>query len=71
MKRKLIAELCGGFILISGVVFATNYDKIVETFFLGKGLDDTQAQNGYIANPDMDYIESNTTATDQITGITF
>ena len=69
MKRKLIAGLCGGFILISGVVFAANYDKIVETFFLGKGLDDA-AQNGYIANPDMDYIESNTTATDQITGIT-
>lgn len=69
MKRKLIAGLCGGFILISGVAFAANYDKIVETFFLGKGLDDA-AQNGYIANPDMDYIESNTTATDQITGIT-
>ena len=69
MKRKLIAGLCGGFILISGVAFAANYDKIVETFFLGKGLD-YAAQNGYIANPDMDYIESNTTVTDQITGIT-
>ena len=69
MKRKLIAGLCGGFILISGVVFAANYDKIVETFFLGKGLDDA-AQKGYIANPDMDQIGSNTTATDQITGIT-
>ena len=69
LKRKLIAGLCGGFILISGVAFAANYDKIVETLFLGKGLDDA-AQNGYIANPDMDYIESNTTATDQITGIT-
>ncbi len=42
---------------------------MIETFFLGKGLDDA-AQNGYIANPDMDYISSNTTATDQITGIT-
>ena len=69
MKRKLVAGLCGGFILISGVAFAANYNKIVETFFLGKGLDDA-AQNGYIANPHMDYIESNTTATDQITGIT-
>lgn len=69
MKRKLIAGLCGGVILISGVAFAANYDKIVETFFLGKGLDDA-AQNGYIANPGMDYVGSNTTATDQITGIT-
>lgn len=69
MKRKLIAGLSGGIILVSGVAFAANYDKIVETFFLGKGLD-SAAQNGYIANPDMDYIASNTTATDQITGIT-
>lgn len=69
MKRKLIAGLCGGFILISGVAFAANYNKIVETFFLGKGLDDA-VQNGYIVNPDMDYIASNTTVTDQITGIT-
>lgn len=69
MKRKLIAGLCGGIILVSGVTFAANYDKIVQTFFLGKGLDEA-AQNGYIASPDMDYIGSNTTATDQITGIT-
>lgn len=69
MKRKLIAGLCGGVILVSGVVFATNYDKIAQTFFLGKGLD-LAAQNGYIATPDMDYVGSDTTATDQITGIT-
>ncbi len=69
MKRKLIIGLCGGLILVSGVAFAANYDKIIETFFLGRGLD-SAAQNGYIANPDMDYIASNTTATDQITGIT-
>ena len=69
MKRKLIAGLCGGVILVSGVVFAANYDKIVETFFLGKGLD-SAAQNGYIATPDMEYMGSDTTATDQITGIT-
>lgn len=69
MKRKLIAGLCGGVILVSGVVFATNYDKIVETFFLGNGLD-SAVQNGYIANPDMNYVNSDTIATDQITGIT-
>lgn len=69
MKRKLIAGLCGGIILVSGATFAANYDKIIGTFFLGKGLDEA-AQNGYIANPDMNYISSNTTATDQITGIT-
>ncbi len=67
MKRKLIAGLCGGVILLSGATLAASYHKIVDTFFLGKGLD-TAAQNGYIANPDMDYIGSNTTATDEITG---
>ena len=33
MKRKLIAGLCGGVILVSGVVFAANYDKIVEVIY--------------------------------------
>ena len=69
MKRKLIAGLCGGIILISGFTFAANYDKIIETFFLGKGIDEA-AQNGYIANPNMNYISSNSTATDKISGIT-
>lgn len=69
MKRKLIAGLCSGIILVSGVALASNYDKIVETFFLGKGID-SAAQNGYIANSDMNYVESDTKVTDQITGIT-
>ena len=69
MKRKLIAGLCSGIILVSGVAFASNYDKIVETFFLGKGID-SAAQNGYIANSDMNYVGSDTKVTDQITGIT-
>lgn len=65
MKRKLVVGLCGGIILVSGVTFAANYNKIIRTFFLGKGLDDA-AQNGYIENPDMNYVNSNTTATDKI-----
>ena len=69
MKRKLIAGLCSGIILVSGVALASNYDKIVETFFLGKGID-SAAQNGYIANSDMNYVGSDTKVTDQITGIT-
>lgn len=69
MKRKLIAGLCGGIMLASGVVFASNYDKIVESFCQGKGID-SAAQNGYIANPDMNYVSSNTRVTDQIAGIT-
>ncbi len=69
MKRKLVVGLCGGIILVSGVTFAANYNKIIRTFFLGKGLDDA-AQNGYIENPDMNYVNSNTTATDKITDIT-
>lgn len=69
MKRKLVVGLCGGIILVSGVTFAANYNKIIRTFFLGKGLDDA-VQNGYIENPDMNYVNSNTTATDKITDIT-
>ena len=37
MKRKLIAGLCGSIILASGVVFASNYDKIFESFCQGMG----------------------------------
>lgn len=69
LKKKLIAGVCCGIILISGITFATNYDKIVGTFFLGKGIDEA-AQNGYIVNPNMNYINSTSTATDKISGVT-
>lgn len=69
MKRKLIAVLCGCFIFVSGVVLAGNYNKIISTFGLGKGVD-SAVNNGYIGNPNMNYIESNTTVTEEINSIT-
>lgn len=63
MKKKLIAGLCTGIALTSSVVFAANFDKIVASFGLGKGID-TAVQNGYISETNMDYINSNTNITD-------
>lgn len=58
MKKKIIVGLCTGCLLISGVAVATNLDKIEVRFGLGKGIDKA-VQNGYIAEPEMDYVESN------------
>ena len=61
MKKRIIATTCVGMILMSGVVFATNIDNIKNYFRgLGSGVD-TAIENGYVENPQMDYIESNTT----------
>lgn len=61
MKKRIIATTCVGMILMSGVVFAANIDNIKNYFRgLGNGID-TAVENGYVANPKMDYIESNTT----------
>ena len=61
MKKKIITVACAGIVFVSSVVFATNFNNIV-TYFSGldKGTQ-TAAENGYIATPNMDYIESNTT----------
>ncbi len=67
-KKKIIIGLCGSVMLISGVTLATHFDKIIETFGLGNGID-TAAQNGYIANPNMDPIPANTILTDKEKGI--
>ena len=58
MKKKIIVVLCTGCLLISGVAVATNLDKIEVKFGLGKGIDKA-VQNGYIAEPEMDYVKSN------------
>ena len=68
MRKKLIVGLCACFILASGVVLA-NYDKIIERFGLGKGID-SAVQNGYIATPNLNYIDSNTIVTDEIKSVT-
>ena len=61
MKKRIIATTCVGMILMSGVVFAANIDNIKNYFRgLGNGID-SAIENGYVENPEMDYIESNTT----------
>lgn len=50
--------------LIGGVAFATNYNKIMNYFGLGKGID-TAVENNYIEVPNMDYISSNSTLEDE------
>ena len=65
MKKRVIVTICTTVILVSGVVLANNIENIKK--FFGGGLDDgvqTAAENGYIANPEMNYIESNTTVAD-------
>lgn len=42
---------------MTGVVFATNYDKIMNYFGLGNGID-TAVKNGYIEEPNMNHISS-------------
>lgn len=42
---------------MTGVVFASNYNKIINYFGLGKGID-TAVEMGYIENPNMNYISS-------------
>lgn len=63
LKKKLIATICTGITLMSGVAFATNFDKIINSFNLGKGID-TAVENGYIAETDMEYLNSNSNVTD-------
>ena len=65
MKKRVIVTICTTVILVSGVVLANNIENIKK--FFGGGLDEgvqTAAENGYIANPEMNYIESNTTVAD-------
>lgn len=58
MKKKVIATVCGCLIVISGVVFATNSEKIINHFRgLGNGVE-SAAESGYIENPEMDFVNS-------------
>lgn len=70
MKKRIIAISMSCFILISGVTFAFNSEKIVNYIRgLGNGID-TAVENGYIAEPNMEYEKSSATATDEAKGIT-
>ena len=64
MKKKIIAGLCAGLTIMSGVVFATNFDKVIGDFGLGKGIKNA-VESGYVAETDMNYINSNTILTDK------
>lgn len=58
MKKRIITTACASIVLVSGVVCATNIENIKNYFV---GLDygiRTAAENGYIANPKMDYVKS-------------
>ena len=61
MKRKILATACASLVLVTGIVLATNIKTIqTQVRGLGKGID-TAVEHGYIANPEMDYQNSNTT----------
>ena len=67
MKKRVIATICTSIVLVSGVVLGTNIENIKR--FFGGGLGNaiqSAAENGYIANPQMDYIESNVTVSDDL-----
>ena len=58
---KSLATACTCCVLITGVVFAKDIVNIVKDFFLiNEGMDNA-IENGYIDNPNMEYINSNGT----------
>ena len=58
---KSVATACTCCVLITGVVFAKDIANIVKDFFLiNEGMDNA-IENGYIDNPNMEYINSNGT----------
>ena len=62
MKKRIAIVSTLSIFIISGVAFATNIENIKN--FFGGGLDEatqTAAENGYISNPEMDYMKSDTT----------
>ena len=68
MNKKIVAGLCGGIILISGVAFAMNFVRIKASFGLGKSVDKA-VEDGYIAEPEMDYVGVDTKTIDETNGI--
>lgn len=56
MKKKIIATVCASFVLVSGIVVATNIEKIKnKDRGLGGGID-TAVENGYIAEPNVEFV---------------
>ena len=67
-KLKIVASFVLVFVLTSGIVFAANYNKIMNYFGLGGGID-RAVENGYIENPDQEYIGSDAELSDEELGI--
>lgn len=57
MKKKLIATACASLVLVSGVALAANIVNNKQSRGLGKGID-TAIENGYIAEPNINFINS-------------
>lgn len=70
LKKKVIGFVCICFIIFSGVCVGANYEKIMEKFErgLGNGIDKA-VDNGYIQTPNMNYIESETVASNENSGV--
>lgn len=57
MKKKIIATACACLVLVSGIVAATAIKNSKSSDRgLGNGVD-TAVENGYIANPEMDFVK--------------
>lgn len=57
MKKRIIATACACLVLVSGIVAATAMKKSKSSDRgLGEGVD-TAVENGYIANPEMDFVK--------------
>lgn len=65
MRKKIIATACASFVLVSGIVVAANIEKIKTNFRgLGDGVD-TAVENGYIAESNVEDMDSNVIGTNQ------
>lgn len=65
MRKKILATACISFVLVSGIVLATNIKSIKHYFRkLGNGMD-SAIEHGYISNTEMDYEKSNTDVSTQ------
>lgn len=57
-NKKSVVAACALLTLSTGVVFAKDIEKFIKnTFGLGSGID-TAVENGYIENPEMEYLPS-------------
>lgn len=58
---RTLATACACCVLVTGVVFAKDITNMIKNFFLNNNGMDNAIENGYIDNPNMEYINSNGT----------